>query len=411
MSKEEEIRQQLDDERENVLKYSLFPGVGNVALDPCEILDFTKPFTPAPYILNINGARCLQLGSLNVVTGQAGHGKTMFLSMCSAAVLSGEYGNMRFALPGGEDSGSVLYIDTEQSEPDTIAFKNRVQTMNGWPLDDDKRAFHIVRLREEDDAKQRELKAFKAVIDYQPTLAIIDGVLDLTPDYNDLAEATSLVFRLMKLASAYNVCIIDVNHQNPLAIRNANEKMAGHLGSLHERKANDIFAVKRVKDPAGVFSYEVSDLKGRGRAPMENWSFVMQQRTPEIWVPAPVFAPTIAENGHGDRYTPEKISAWLKEYGGTLTWPATFRDVRALFAKAGVAEDGDQKECVDKAINRGFLLRQTPAEMPAKQKSARLYLNPAHFPASSLADEATPGTAPADPSLPFPPPIDRAPPF
>ena len=187
--------------------------------------------------------------------------------------------------------------------------------------------------------------------------------------------------------------------------------MAGHLGSLHERKANDIFAVKRVKDPAGVFSYEVSDLKGRGRAPMENWSFVMQQRTPEIWVPARVFAPTIAENGHGDRYTPEKISAWLKEYGGTLTWPATFRDFRALFAKAGVAEDGDQKECVDKAINRGFLLRQTPAEMPAKQKSARLYLNPAHFPASSLADEATPGTAPADPSLPFPPPIDRAPPF
>ena len=413
MTTEDQILKAMDAERDQALKYALFPGVGDAQIEPTELLDFTKPYSPPPFILDINGTPCLQLGSLNVVTGQAGHGKTMFLSMCSAAVLSGEYGNMRFALLGGEECGSVLYIDTEQSEADTIAFKNRVQTMNCWPLDDDKGAFHIVRLREEDDAKQRELKAFRAVIDYQPTLAIIDGVLDLTADFNDLVSSQALVFRLMKLAEVCQVCLIIVNHQNPFTSASTGEKLAGHLGSALQRKANDIFQVAKELDKAtGAVSYRVSDLKSRGRAPLQDWHFFMRHYEGEIWVPVPAFTASPSATGHGDRFRPEDIAAWLKAQMAATTWPATTREVWALFARAGVEDEAGQKECLMKAKNLRYILQQTREEMPPGQRSPRLRLNPIHFPPApsplpppSASDEATPA------GLPFAPPGGEKTPF
>ena len=410
---EDQILKAMDAQRDQALKYALFPGVGDVNIEPSEVLDFTKPYTPPPFLLDINCTPCLQLRSLNVVTGQAGHGKTMLLSMMTAAVLSGDYENMHYVLSREEECGSVLYLDTEQGEPDTIAFKNRVQTMCGWPLDDNKGVFHIVRLREVDAAEDRERKVFRAIIDYHPTLAIIDGVLDLTPDFNDLASTQSLVCRLLKLASTQNLCLILVNHQNPFTTAQASEKLTGHLGSTLQRKANDIFQVTKEHDKiTGAVTYRVSDLKSRGRAPMQEWHFFIRHQEGEVWVPAPAFTASPSVNGHGDRYRPEDIARWIKSQMAATKWPATTREVCALFARAGVADEAGQKECLTKAKNLRYVLPQTREEMEPGQRSPRLKLNPIHFPPATsplppppARDEATPA------GFPFAPPEGEKTPF
>lgn len=413
MTAEEDIKRAMDAERDQALKYALFPGVGDVQIEPAEILDFTKPYTPPPFVLDINGTACLPLGSVGVVTGQAGHGKTMLLSMMSAAVLGGEYENMRYVLADGEECGRVIYIDTEQAEPDTIAVKNRVMAMCRWPLYENNDAYCVVRLRSVDAAEDREHKIFRAIMDYRPTLAIIDGALDLTADFNDLVSSQALVFRLMKLAEVCQVCLIIVNHQNPFTSASTGEKLAGHLGSALQRKANDIFQVAKEIDKAtGAVSYRVSDLKSRGRAPLQDWHFFMRHYEGEIWVPVPAFSASTSATGHGDRFRPEDIAAWLKAQMAATTWPATTREVWALFARAGVEDEAGQKECLMKAKNLRYLLQQTREEMPPGQRSPRLRLNPIHFPPApsplpppSAIDEATPA------GLPFAPPGGEKAPF
>lgn len=401
---EDEIRQQMEAARMN---FERFADFSDMELHDIEIagdrLDFTKPYEPPPFVLSINGAKCAPLSAIHVITGQAGAAKTMFCSMLCAAILSGEYENIECIFK--DKDPTVLYIDTEMAEHDTIAMKNRVLKMAGWPIDDGKDAFVIYRLRDTDSPKEKMRKTFRAVVEHRPTVAFIDGGVDLTNDFNNIEESSSLVLKLMKLASLYNVCVFVVLHQNPPAGKFGGEKLTGHLGSFLERKANDIFKVTSEKDPASnQYTYKVSDLKSRGRAPIDDWFFGIQCRAGGFAIPTPVQAPASANgSGTGEKNTvkPEEIARCLYDYQSTIQWPATTRDIERLFKEAGISDDM-LRECVKIAKNRDFIRRE-----PLKdgERSPRYTLNRVQIPAKQVAPPQENLT------LPFPPPTDDPAPF
>lgn len=402
------MREAMESQRPNFDNCEPFPELAGVIIEESEILDFTKPYTPPPFALRINGSPCCAMGDLHVVTGQSGHGKTQLVALLAAAALAGEYNNLQYDL--NEEGGSVLYIDTEESEADSVAFKNRVLTMAKMPISEDSDVFHVVRLREVDKAKEREQKAFKAILQYRPAVAIIDGGLDLVPDFNDQEQCTALTYRLMKLASALNVCLILVLHQNPFTSSKNNEKsekMAGHIGSVLQRKACDIFQVTRKKDPSGSILYGVSNVKSRGHAPLEDWYFVMREAVGGVWVPVPIIASLDAEIITPDKA--EEIKQMLDDNKDAISWPAGKRALDKVLGK---------RQYVDYAINARLLLED---KSPSDKKTPRYLLNPDCFKTTSqplivevkispqTAEETS--TPPTDPSLPFPPPDGSECPF
>lgn len=411
---EEDIMRQMEAARPD---FERFADFADLNLHDVEIaadrLDFAKPYAPPPFLLSINGGKCAPLSAIHVVTGQAGAAKTMFCSMLCAAILSGEYENIECVFKDKEPT--VLYIDTEMAEHDTIAMKNRVLKMAGWPIDDGKDAFVIYRLRDTDSPKEKMRKAFRAVVEHRPTVAFIDGGVDLTHDFNNIEESSSLVLKLMKLASLYNVCVFVVLHQNPPAGKFGGEKLTGHLGSFLERKANDIFKVTSEKDPASnQYTYKVSDLKSRGRAPIDEWFFGIQCRAGGFAIPTPVQAPASAngsDTGKINTVKAEEVSQCLYNYQYTIQWPATTRDCERLFKAAGMRDDV-LRECVKIAKNRDFIRRE-----PVKdgERSPRYTLNRVHIPpkpATQPQSQPQAATQPqADISLPFAPPTDEQPPF
>ena len=111
-------------------------------------LDFEKAYEAPRYTLSWNGVPFAPLGCIHAITGQAGNGKTMTLAQFMAAILSGEYGNLKYELSETFPHPRVLYIDTEMEEANTIAVKNRVMTLCGKPINEKNNDFVVVMLRE-----------------------------------------------------------------------------------------------------------------------------------------------------------------------------------------------------------------------------------------------------------------------
>lgn len=402
---EEVIKAQMEAARPDFERFADFADLDlqDVAIEG-DSLDFTKPYTPPPFVLSVNGQEFAPLSAIHVITGQAGASKTMFCSMLCATILAGEYANLECVMK--DVVPTVLYIDTEMCEHDTIAMKNRALKMAGWPIDDDKNAFFIYRLRDTDSPREKMRKTFRAVVEHRPTVLFIDGGVDLTNDFNNIEESSSLVLKLMKLASLYHVCIFVVLHQNPPAGKMGGEKLTGHLGSFLERKANDIFKVSSEKDPVtNQYTYKVSDLKSRGRAPIPDWYFAIKKGLDGVAIPTPIQVPASTKNsvtGQKIEVKPEEVARCLYDYQSTIQWPATTRDCDRLFRAAGMSEEV-LRDCLRIARNRDFI-RQEPAKNG--ERCGRYTLNRVH-----ILEKQTPQAANTDPTLPFPAPTDEQPPF
>ena len=93
-------------------------------------LDFTKPYKPPRWTLSHDGVPFAKLGDLHVISGKAGHGKTALMSQFMACLLSGSFGHLKSEL---KEDAVVLYIDTEQSEDDTIASRTASACWRAFP--------------------------------------------------------------------------------------------------------------------------------------------------------------------------------------------------------------------------------------------------------------------------------------
>ena len=246
-----------------------------------DFLDFEDPYTPPRYTLSRFGIPFANVGELHVISGKPGHGKTGLMSQLMAAILSGKFGNIEYHLTNERPNPVVLYIDTEQGKDDTIAIKNRVCLLAGLDYTQKQPQFHILRLRDTEEAEDRWKKILKAVWIVKPTDIFLDGMLDIVRDYNDQVECQPIIRKSMMLATHYDSSLWLVLHENPMV-----DKLVGTLGSIVQRKVAEIFSVKKVKqcdiplnqrraDRPDIY-FTVKQLKARGRD-IKDWDYAYQQ--------------------------------------------------------------------------------------------------------------------------------------
>lgn len=341
-------------------------------------LDFQKQYSAPRYTLSWRGIPFAPLGGIHAITGQAGNGKTMTLAQFMSAILNGEFGALRYELSEEVEHPTVLYIDTEMEEANTIAVKNRVMTMCGRDIRTNYDDFVVIMLREMPemtDSKGNKTPAsvmrwratLKAIYQYRPTAVFIDGLLDVVADFNDNKECQEIIYKCMQVASFYGISVWCIVHQNP-----GGEKLVGHLGSFLERKVTDIFQTKKEKKD-GEATFTVKQLKARGRD-VEDWQFKVLPV--DSWGrPEQLEAPVAVMKA---KHTPEEIRGWLQDYQQEITeWPTTLTDIRKkiFIAKAGVKNNDELQACMTMATNRRFLIQQPREEWEEGQKKPRYYLN------------------------------------
>lgn len=251
-----------------------------------DFLDFDKPYRPPRYTMERNGVPFADVGEIHIISGKPGNGKTGLMAQLIAATLGGRFGNTIARQVGHKVKGSedfqvvptrILYVDTEQGEDDTIAFKNRVISMSGVDKQEAKEHFFILRLRDTELAKDRWKKILKAIWQIQPTDIFLDGMLDIVEDYNDQTECQPIIRKCMMLATYYDTSLWAVLHENPMV-----EKLVGTLGSITQRKVSEIFTVIKVKqsdlkpndkrDDLPDIYFKVKQNKARGRD-VADWMF------------------------------------------------------------------------------------------------------------------------------------------
>ena len=349
-----------------------------------DFLDFTEPYSPPRYTLERGGIPFANLGELHVVSGKAGHGKTNLMSQLMAAILCGQHGNTYYR--AGIPESVVLYVDTEMGKDDTIAIKNRVCMLAGLDYTKPQPRFHILRLRDTEEAAVRWNKILKAVwvvtqrmTKEQCLHLFLDGILDIVEDYNDQKECQPIIRQCMMLATHYDTSMWLVLHENPMV-----DKLVGTLGSITQRKVSEIFTVRKHKqreekpserraDRPDIY-FTVQQLKARGRD-VGSWDF--EVTTENGWgTPRELFdAPP--EPTFKTKHTTDELKRWITDGQGRLDWPAGRRDfARQILIPNGVTDDDEQKELTTMALNRGFIKLQSKSEMQKGQTNPKLKINP-----------------------------------
>ena len=348
-------------------------------------LDFSKQYTPPKYVLSWNGIGFAPLGGIQAITGQAGTGKTMTIAQFIAAILGGSFGNLQYMLTEHQPDPRVLYIDTEMEEANTIALKNRVLTMTGRVVGEDYDDFIILMLREaasEDKkvaaATMRWRLTLKALYEYRPTVAFIDGLLDVVNDFNSNPECQEIIYKCMQAATHYGISLWCLVHQNPGA-----DKLVGHLGSMLERKVTDIFVTKKEKtDTTGDAIFKVHQMKARGRD-VPDWQFRV---LPTLGWGVP--EQLTSEPKKND--DPDTIKSWLEVGRYDIEWPATKEKIKSIFKnRGGQKHKPAQDDDMTVALNRRFVIEQPKETREKGQKHIKYILNPVEFPEDKLFQSPT----------------------
>lgn len=320
-------------------------------------LDFTKPYRPPKWTLSHNGIPFAKLGDLHVIAGKSGHGKTALMSQFMACILSGSFGKLRYELRD-VPKPVVLYIDTEMSEDDTIAVKNRVCTLAGIDYTKPTEQLKIVRLRETEDALERWRQILKVIWEVKPTVTFLDGMLDIVDDYNDQKECQPIIRKCMKLVTHYNMSLWCVLHENPTA-----DKMVGTLGSILQRKVTECFTVHKHKHDKNYpqmpdIFFSVDQVKARGKD-QEDWNFEMLDK--EGWG-RPV---ELDQNGQYESIEDRKekeLIAEADERFKAFNWSrtgATYTELENFLHNQGVTSNRKKKALFDKALEKNIIYKSS----------------------------------------------------
>lgn len=176
-------------------------------------------------------------------------------------------------------------------------------TTNGQtPQREEKAAKTGLPLQEVRIAVMRWKMILQAIWEIRPTVAVIDGMIDIIRDYNDIEECQELITKCMQVSSYYNCSIWCLVHQNP----GRTDKMVGSIGSILERKVTDVLStVKEKNKETGAVTFTVTQLKARG-ADVPDWQYYVEDDREHIGMPKMMTNETQA-------MPDEKREAYIKE--------------------------------------------------------------------------------------------------
>lgn len=238
--------------------------IGNVlqerSVDPCEIRlenDYPEP----QYLLTApNGTGTCPRGDIVGTKAKSKNGKTIFVSMLGASIHKSNV-----FMKSNFQGSTILYFDTEQNERNTARVLRRMNALCGYDTKvskDEIRAYSIRRI----DTLSRWAYITEQVNKRNPAAIIIDGIVDLVQDFNDIKESKEFINKLLQFAQDKDICIICVLHTNK---SQDDHGMRGHLGTILEQKASDVFEI--VKN-GSIFT--VTETECRNKA-IDSFSFVL----------------------------------------------------------------------------------------------------------------------------------------
>lgn len=261
-------------------------------------LDPTKDYPEPYYMLEYNGVPFSTIGGLQAMSGQKKNGKTFVLTQLMAAILGRGTERVKQYLPGlvcpqrtvdylGHEP-KVLYADTEMEELNSAKVLRRVHWLCGWDIKQPNDRLRFLWLRavksETESPHAMRLRLILAAIEsYKPDFVIIDGVRDIMSDFNDNAESSELILRLMQVATDKRLCIWLALHMNPRPRNDDESKMRGHLGTELGNKVTDtLVSIKYKKD--NEVNFKVQQLDARSKD-MEDWNYVITDDAGSLGIP------------------------------------------------------------------------------------------------------------------------------
>lgn len=363
------------------------------------VFDASVDYPDSMFLFMYKGVKFSPLGGIQAITGQKKNGKTFFLEMLVAAALEPEAENVKSRLKGLElnpdavrakgHALAVMYIDTEQEPINTSRLTKGVNWLTGYPALSNHPRLHVLRLRNMpkgcDVAKER-----LTVIDYwverwAPDVIVLDGLRDVVHDFNDNAESTDIINRLMGLAEERNVCIWNALHYNPRPGMDDVSKMRGHLGTELGNKVTDTFVSSKTKDAqTGIVTFKAKQTDARSKDVPDIPYEVTTERDGDLEIAVPRIidddpltgdVPTPPAPKNGGELTIDDIANVLYASIGKFEWPNSKRNIRTLFTGCSQA---DRVRYVDQAIEGHILMEDKNGKSVGGHKPWKLNpkLNP-----------------------------------
>lgn len=327
-------------------------------------LDYSRDYPEPHYLFRFSGVDFSPLGGLQSVTGQQKNGKTFLMAMLMAAALEPQSERVRSYLRGLEASEEtlrfigrkprVLYVDTEMEDLNTVKVARRVQWLCGWPTDQRNERFGVLWLRavdDEPDQKAERWSLIKAAIeDFQPDLAIIDGIVDIVHDFNSNEESGAVIGEIMAIATKRNICIWTALHQNPG--QGDLSKMRGHLGTELANKSSDTFVSVKEKNGSHV-KFHVKQINARSKD-VEDFSYEVTADAGRLGIPRIMGGSQEARDYAQEQEDDKTLKA--------LGWPARGLSrsevARQLAVKANITSQRNVNEILDRALISGILTKE-----------------------------------------------------
>lgn len=336
------------------------------------LLDARENYPEPFYLLEYNGVPFSTLGGIQALSGQKKNGKTFVLAQLMAAVLNGsKQSRAKTYLSGlmvpertldhlGHEP-SVLYVDTEMEKLNSAKVLRRVHWLCGWPMDVPNERFHVLWLRsvtkdDKEAAHQKRYRLIKLAIEIlHPDAVFIDGIRDIVGDFNDNAEASSLVGDLMALAEARGICIWNTLHMNPRPKNDDESKMRGHLGTELGNKITDTLVSIKHKEHGDVwFTVKQDDARGKD---MDDWEFVVTEDAGALGVPKMRHVATHEERDEAE-YQRKVIEAddYLKQFNWT-SGGATYTEIFNWLYKMGITSKQKRDDIRNIAMDAGIIYK------------------------------------------------------
>jgi len=205
--------------------------------------DYNAPITEEDAILGRwekgNPYKVGGYGQIGVIVGEQKSGKTFVLRHLVASALAGGRQMLTFSLKL-RPMQNILFFDTEQSEFFFKLTQKDMQDLAGVCNPAGYYAFHLRKF-----GKADRLTALKNIAEQigNVGLIIIDGVVDLCPDFMDSKHSEQTVQELMTLSDETKAMVLTVLH-----VTKKDGFMRGHLGTELQNKCDFAFTVEQEKD-------------------------------------------------------------------------------------------------------------------------------------------------------------------
>ncbi|MFA9370982.1 MAG: AAA family ATPase [Labilibaculum antarcticum] len=207
----------------------------NMNLENC-IVHINEEISEPDPIICIEGTPVFSRGNISITGGKQKCKKTFFVCMPIVSALIGNYGIFS---SNPSHNMKVLLFDCEQARGDSLKVLKRIYKMAGFPEAIDNENIILYSLRE-NSVKERQYIIMQAMREQRPDFVIIDGLVDITEDFNSVEKSSETIQLIMTLSSKYNCHICSVLHENK-----GNGNLRGHLGSIASQKAETVIQLTK----------------------------------------------------------------------------------------------------------------------------------------------------------------------